>query len=51
MELMAGIEDPTPLVMPPVDLIHTSPSAPDQALLNIEDGLESPKAPADGESP
>ncbi|GLE10321.1 hypothetical protein PINS_up022422 [Pythium insidiosum] len=46
MELMAGIEDPTPLVMPPVDLIHTSPSAPDQALLNIEDGLESPKAPA-----
>ncbi|KAJ0393881.1 hypothetical protein P43SY_007249 [Pythium insidiosum] len=45
LELLAGAEDVAPVVMPPVDLLLTAPSAPDQELLDFEDGIEPPKAP------
>ncbi|GLE03499.1 hypothetical protein PINS_up012401 [Pythium insidiosum] len=45
LQLLAGAETVEPVLMPPVNLLHTAPSAPDQTLLDIEDGVESPQAP------
>ncbi|GLE03500.1 hypothetical protein PINS_up012402 [Pythium insidiosum] len=45
LQLLAGGDDAPPVLMPPVNLLDMAPSAPDQASLDAEDGIESPDAP------
>ncbi|KAJ0389761.1 hypothetical protein ATCC90586_011895 [Pythium insidiosum] len=48
LQLLAGVDADAvaPVLLLPIDLLHTAPSAPDEALMAAEHGMEAPNAPA-----